>query len=206
MVYTYLMIRIIGKIPNNVVVACSGGLDSMVVTHFLQQGRRKVKLAYFNHDTAHSQEAQLFVENYAETHGLDLFIGRVKGTKGKRSMEEFWRDERYSFFDRVQGSFIITCHHLDDCVETWVMSSLHGESKLIPYRRGQRIHRPFLMTPRKALRDYACRKGIKWIEDPSNARLEYMRNHVRHAMMPHILKINPGIKTMIRKKLIETYL
>jgi len=200
------MIRIIGKIPSNVVVACSGGLDSMAVAHFLQQGRRKVRLAYFNHDTSHSQKAQDFVENYAKEQNLDLFIGRVKGTKGKRSMEEFWRDERYNFFKRVQSNFIITCHHLDDCVETWVMSSLHGQSKLIPYQRPPNLHRPFLMTSRKVLKDYAYRKGVKWIEDPSNARLEYMRNHVRHSMMPHILKINPGIRTMVRKKLIETYL
>ena len=91
------MIRIIGKIPSNVVVACSGGIDSMVVTNFLLQGRRKVKLAYFNHDTSHSRQAQEFVEDYANRNNLDLFLGRVQGTKGKRSMEEFWRDERYSF-------------------------------------------------------------------------------------------------------------
>jgi len=200
------MIRIIGKIPNNVVVACSGGLDSMAVTHFLKEGRRNIRLAYFNHDTAHSHSAEKFVESYAETQNLDLFVGRVKGRKGKRSMEEFWRDERYNFFDRLQSNFILTCHHLDDCVETWVMSSLHGNSKLIPYKRAPNIHRPFLMTSRKVFRDYVDSKGVSWLEDPSNSRLEYMRNHVRHAMMPHILKVNPGIRTMIRKKLIETYL
>jgi tRNA(Ile)-lysidine synthase len=200
------MIRIIGKIPSNVILACSGGLDSMTIARFLQEGRRKVRLAYFNHDTLHSQVAQEFVEEYAEKHGHDLFIGKVKGAKGKRSMEEFWRDERYNFFSRLESNFIITCHHLDDCVETWIMSSLHGKSKLIPYHRAPNLHRPFLMTSRKVLRGYANRKGVEWVEDPSNARLEYMRNHVRHAMMPHVLKINPGIRTMVRKKIIETYL
>ena len=71
------MIRIIKKIPSQVTVACSGGLDSMVVTHFLLQGRRKVRLAYFNHDTSHSTNAQKFVENYAETNNLDLFFRNV---------------------------------------------------------------------------------------------------------------------------------
>ena len=74
--YNLLMIRIIGKIPYNVVVACSGGIDSMVVTHFLLQGRRKVKLAFFDHDTIHSKHAQQFVENYANKNNLDLFIGK----------------------------------------------------------------------------------------------------------------------------------
>lgn len=200
------MIRIIGKIPPNVVVACSGGIDSMVVTNFLLQGRRNVRLAYFNHDTSHSRQAQDFVESYANDNNLDLFIGRVKGTKGKRSMEEFWRDERYSFFDRINTKFLITCHHLDDVVETWVMTAMHGNCKLIPYQRGDNIYRPFLMTSKKIIKDYADRKQLSWVEDPTNVRTEYIRNHIRHSLMPGILKINPGIRTMIRKKLIETYL
>ena len=150
------MIRIIGKIPSNVVVACSAGIDSMAVVHFLLQGRRKVKLAYFNHDTSHSKQAQDFVENYANNNKLDLFLGRVKGTKGKRSMEEFWRDERYSFFNRINTNFLITCHHLDDAVETWIMSSMHGSCKLIPYQRGENIYRPFLMTSKKVIKTFDC--------------------------------------------------
>ena len=200
------MIRIIGKIPSNVVIACSGGIDSMVITHFLLEGRRNVRLAYFNHDTAHSRQAQDFVEKYADEKNLDLFIGKVKGVKGKRSIEEFWRDERYSFFNRINKDFLITCHHLDDAVETWVMSAMHGTCKLIPYKRGASIYRPFLMTSKKTIKDYAERKKIKWVEDPSNVRTEYIRNHIRHSLMPGILKVNPGIRTMIRKKLIETYL
>ena len=140
------MIRIIGKIPREVTVACSGGIDSMAVVHFLQQGRRKVNLAYFNHDTQHSRHAQKFVENYANQHSLNLFIGRVTGRKGKRSLEEFWRDERYAFLQRTSSDYIITCHHLDDCVETWLMSAFHGKCKLIPFKRGENIYRPFLQV------------------------------------------------------------
>ena len=200
------MIRVIKKIPHSVTIACSGGLDSMVVSHFLRQGKRKVKLAYFNHDTFHSKHAEEFVRQYASKHNLPLSIGRVKGIKGRRSIEEFWRDERYSFFNSLEEEFLITCHHLDDVVETWIMSSLHGQSKMIPYHRGKGVYRPFLMTSRKSLKEYATSKGVEWIEDPSNARTEYMRNYVRHSMMPHVLKINPGIRTMIRKKMIEIYL
>jgi len=200
------MIRIIGKIPSNVVIACSGGIDSMVATDFLIQGRRNVRLAYFNHDTSHSMQAQEFVEKYAEDNKLDLFLGRVQGIKGKRSMEEFWRDERYSFFNRINTEFLITCHHLDDAVETWIMSAMHGQCKLIPYKRGTNIYRPFLMTSKKTIKDYAERKSVRWVEDPTNTRTEYVRNHIRHTMMPAVMKVNPGIRTTIRKKLIETYL
>ncbi len=200
------MIRIIGKIPSKVVLACSGGIDSMVIAHFLLQGRRNLRLAYFNHDTAHSKHAQTFVENYAHKNNLDLLIGKMQGTKGKRSMEEFWRDERYSFLDKIDTKFLITCHHLDDAVETWVMSAMHGKCKLIPYKRSSKIYRPFLMTSKNTIKRYANNKKVEWFEDPSNIRTEYIRNHIRHNLMPGILKVNPGIRTVIRKKLIETYL
>ena len=200
------MIRIIKKIPNNVVIACSGGVDSMAFTHFLRQGKRKVKLAFFNHDTFHSKHAQNFVEEYANENNLELFLGTVQGVKGRRSIEEFWRDERYNFFNKIDTNFLITCHHLDDVVETWIMTSLHGQSKLIPYKRGENIFRPFLMTPKKVIKDYTERKGVEWIEDPSNSRTEYVRNHIRHSMMPLVLKVNPGIRKTIRKKMLESYL
>ena len=89
------MIRIIGKIPKRVTVACSGGVDSMVFVDFLLKGNRKVDLAYFNHDTGHSREAERFVKQYAAKNNLILTVGRVRGSKGSRSLEEFWRDERY---------------------------------------------------------------------------------------------------------------
>ena len=200
------MIRIIKKIPHEVTVACSGGIDSMVFTHFLLQGRKKVNLAYFNHDTMHSYHAQTFVENYAKDNSLDLSVGKVKGKKGKRSMEEFWRDERYGFLNSLEGDYIMTCHHLDDCLETWIMAALHGRPKLIPFHRAPNIYRPFLMTTKKVIRKYAKDKDLSWEEDPSNSQTGYMRNHVRHNLISQALVVNPGARTMIRKKLVEKYL
>ena len=83
------MIRIIGKIPPTVTVACAGGIDSMVFTHFLLQGKRKVNLAYFNHDTQHSQKAQKFIEKFADDERLNLVIGRVKGRKENDLLKSF---------------------------------------------------------------------------------------------------------------------
>lgn len=200
------MLRIIGKIPQRVTVACSGGVDSMVFVDFLLKGKRKVDLAFFNHDTLHSREAEKFVKEYAAKNNLVLATGRVKGSKGKRSFEEFWRDERYEFLQSFRSSFIITNHHLDDVVETWLFSSFHGNPNLIPYRRGENIFRPFLMTSKKDIISYAERKDVKWIEDPSNRMTKnIMRNQIRHNVMPEVLKVNPGIRTTIRKKLLEIY-
>ena len=95
------MIRIIGKIPKKVTIACSGGVDSMVVVDFLKKGKRDISLAYFNHDTVHGKEAERFVSTFAEKNQLPLLVGKVTSTKGRRSMEEFWRDERYKFFNKI---------------------------------------------------------------------------------------------------------
>tara|TARA_R110002020_G_scaffold29483_1_gene92908 strand:+ start:1819 stop:2439 length:621 start_codon:yes stop_codon:yes gene_type:complete len=200
------MIRIIGKIPSRVTVACSGGVDSMAVVNFLLEGRRKVDLAFFNHDTYHSKEAEAFVKKFAGKNKLTLTVGRVKGTKGRRSLEEFWREERYRFLESLGSRYIITCHHLDDVVETWLFTSFHGDPKLIPHGRGDKIYRPFLMTEKSSILDYAERKKLDWIEDPSNRMTKnIMRNHIRHNVMPEVLKVNPGIRKTIRKKLIEIY-
>jgi len=199
------MIRIIGKIPKRVTVACSGGLDSMAIVDFLLKGRREVSLAYFNHDTIHGRDAQIFVEDFAEQYSLPVLVGTCTSLKGKRSMEEFWRDERYKFLNKIKSDFIVTCHHLDDCLETWVMSSCHGTPKLIPYHRPEKVYRPFLMTPRSTILKYAKENDVSWIEDPSNESLKYIRNHVRKNVTPELLKINPGMRTTIRKKLVEKY-
>ena len=197
------MINILGKIPRKVTVACSGGVDSMVVVNFLRAGKRSVDLAYFNHDTVHSKEAEKFLEEFSSKEKLKLIKGSVKGLRGKRSLEEFWRDERYGFLESLNSNFIITAHHLDDVVETWVMSALHGNPKLIPYKRGENIFRPFLTTSKKDIKNYALRKNLEWIEDPSNQANLHMRNHVRNVMMPSVLKVNPGIRKTIRKKILE---
>ena len=95
---------------------------------------------------------------------------------------------------------VVTAHTLDDAVETWVWSSLNGCPKLIPYRRNK-IIRPLLLTEKKKLLDWAARKNVKWVEDSSNIDLAYTRNFIRHELMPGVRHVNPGIHTMIRKKL-----
>ncbi|HBT09205.1 MAG TPA: tRNA lysidine(34) synthetase TilS [Leeuwenhoekiella sp.] len=200
------MIRIIGKIPQRVTVACSGGLDSMSVVNFLLEGKRKVQLAYFNHDTPHSKEAEDFVKKYAAKNKLILTVGRVRGSRGKLSLEEFWRNERYQFLTSLGSPYVITCHHLDDVVETWLFRCFHGNPGLIPYKRDPNIYRPFLMTEKKEFLKYAERRGLEWVEDPSNRMTKnIMRNHIRHNVIPQVAKVNPGIRTTIRKKLIEIY-
>lgn len=194
------MIKLQTKLPREVYVACSGGVDSMAVVDFLRKNHT-VHVLYFDHGTQHSTTAGVFVGNYCNEHGLGLKYGRITRDRERdESQEEYWRNERYKFFSTI-NSDIITCHHLDDCVETWVWSSMHGQGKTIPYRN-KNVIRPFRLTRKRDLELYANLNNIKYVEDKSNSDTRFTRNYIRHEMMPHVLKVNPGIHKMLRKKMI----
>lgn len=200
------MFKLIGSIPKNPVVACSGGVDSMAVLDFVRNhGKNQPTLAFFNHGTETSRLAEEFLKNYCARENLHLQVGQLVGERGKReSPEEFWRKKRYEFFATLNAEAIITCHHLDDCVESWIFSSLHGESKLIPYQNGN-IIRPFLATRKAVLKQWCLTRNVPWVEDASNQEVKYARNRIRHLIVPEALNINPGLHTVIRKKLLELY-
>lgn len=191
------MIKLSYKIPREVTLAFSGGVDSVAVANFLQRNHH-LSLLFVDHHTENSAKALNFVEAFAVDYGLSLKVRSIsKARPARASKEEFWRNERYSiFYDQKQP--VITCHHLDDCVETWVWSSLHGCGKLIP-ATNRNVIRPFRTTTKDDFISWCNTKSLSWCEDTSNSDTSYMRNHIRHNMMPDILKVNPGIRKTIRK-------
>jgi tRNA(Ile)-lysidine synthase len=196
------MIKLQGKLPREIWLACSGGVDSMAALDFLRRNHR-VHVLHFDHGTAHGEQARAFMERYCTERQIPLTVGECRGTVPPGlSREEWWREQRYAFFDKFPTVPVVTCHHLDDCVETWVWSSLNGTGKWIPYRRNH-IVRPFRLTRKRDLEMWARLNAVPWIEDDSNADVCYTRNYIRHEMMPHILKVNPGIHKTIAKKVKE---
>jgi tRNA(Ile)-lysidine synthase len=196
------MIKLQGKLSRILYLACSGGVDSMAALDFLRRNHH-VEVLHVNHGTAHGENAYHFVKQYCEKNNIEMSTHYIKGTiPTGPSKEEWWRERRYEFFDHFQDAPVVTGHHLDDCVETWIWSSLHGTSKWIPYRRGNVI-RPFRLTRKRDLEMWCNLHSVPWIEDDSNADTCYTRNYIRHEMMPHVLKVNPGIHKTIAKKVKE---
>lgn len=196
------MIKVQGKLPREIYVACSGGVDSMAVVDFLRNNH-DITLVYFNHGTEHGEKAFKFVTTYSSDNNLpfmygSLGAGAADGKPKNDSWEEHWRKERYKFFHTINAP-IITAHHLNDCVETWVWSSMHGESKIIPYAN-KNVIRPFRLTRKRELQLWANLKNVPHIEDDSNSNICYTRNYIRHEMMPHVLRVNPGIHKNVAKK------
>jgi tRNA(Ile)-lysidine synthase len=193
------MIKLSCKIPIKVAIAVSGGMDSMACLDFLRFGKRDLTVLHFNHGTEFGKLGEKTVRDYCQKHNLKLEVGRLEGERDKnQSLEDYWRKERYAWFEKVYQGEIVTCHHLGDCVEWWVMTSLKGNPKLIPIHRENFI-RPFLLTTKEDLKDWAERKEVCWVEDPSNENVDFQRNYIRHVMMEHVLKINPGIEKTIIK-------
>lgn len=193
------MINLLGVLPPKCIVAFSGGVDSVAIVNFLLNGRKEVDLAFFHHGTETSKKAYNFVVKFAIKQKLNIHIGNISRTRlSHESPEEFWRNERHKFFAKFKLP-VITAHHLDDAIETWIFSSLHGNSKLIPYANGN-IIRPFLKTPKKELVLWCKRKKLEWVEDESNNNISYMRNLIRHKIVPEALKVNPGLHKVIKKK------
>lgn len=174
----------------------------MVLVDFLSHyPQNRFEIAFFNHGTSDCEFAETFLTDWCSVHGLKLHVGIITRERMKQeSIEEYWRNQRYAFLDSFDCP-VLTAHHLNDVVESWVMSSVKGGNpKLIPYRRNHVI-RPFLLVSKEEIKDWAVRKKLEYVNDVSNDDTIHLRNYVRHIMMPHILHLNPGIHTMLRKKI-----
>lgn len=195
------MLRLLQLIPNNSYIACSGGVDSMVMCDFMLGSKKKFTIVHVHHGTKHADDAYNFVKSFAQKNDIPLIVKKIKSyqeSNTEKSCEEYWRDERYKLFHSLEGK-VVTGHHLDDAVEWWVFSSLHGKSKLIPIEN-KNVIRPLLITEKSKILNWAVRKNIQHVTDPSNKEIKYRRNLIRHKLLPHVLQVNPGIRKVIKKK------
>jgi tRNA(Ile)-lysidine synthase len=177
-------------------VGFSGGLDSMVLLHFLSQHpslKQKLQVIHVNHgwgpfDDAWQQDCKLFSEQ------LELpFLTKQVKCKQPSNQEAVARDARYAVFDEVVHAedALILGHHQQDQAETLLLNLFRGAGidglcgiwEETSYR-GYPIYRPFLTVARKQLAAYAEFHQLRWIEDESNQCLAHERNFIRHQVLP----------------------
>ncbi len=201
------MFQILGKLNNNkYYVAFSGGKDSVVFTHYLLNKGYDITLLHFNHNLSiEDQNAFEFTTEFAKKYSLELIVDFLNKEKQQQeSPEEYQRKHRYLFLNKFTDAPIILNHNLDDNVETWLFSSIHGQSKLIPYQRNNCI-RPFMLNSVENILLYIKENNLTYYEDKTNLDINIPRNFIRHEMIKQVLKINPGFFNMIKKRILKKF-
>jgi len=192
-----------------VMVAVSGGLDSIALLHLLQElAPRKewtLIVAHFNHGLRgrESDADERLVKRAASALGLECTVSRARGqtlreTKGK-SLEMACRDARHEFFAKAAMTFgasrVALAHHADDQVELFWLRALRGGGNGLagmrmdspsPANSEVRLIRPLLTVSRSELAAFIERNGISFREDASNASRDHERNRVRNELMPFL--------------------
>jgi tRNA(Ile)-lysidine synthase len=193
------------KTTDKILLAVSGGIDSMVMLDIFLKAGFSVGVAHCNFQLR-GTDSDLDESFVRKRCGSQIrFYTRKLDTSGyadrnKVSIQMAARELRYSFFEEVANSegfdFIATAHQQNDALETSLMNFVKGTGidgmTGIPVRSG-RIIRPLLFATRKMIREYARANAIVWREDSSNDSDDYQRNFLRHQIVPLMEKMNPNL-------------
>jgi tRNA(Ile)-lysidine synthase len=188
------------------IVAISGGIDSVVLAYLCNELNFNFALAHcnFNLRGEESNADQDFVLDLAERLNAEVYVQnfdtQAHADEYKKSIQMAARALRYNWFDELAAQFnfdyILTAHHADDNLETFLINFTRGTGLNgltgIPMIN-ESVVRPLLPFSREEIELYAKQKGIKWREDSSNASRKYLRNKLRHEVVPILKEINPNL-------------
>ncbi|NAS30053.1 tRNA lysidine(34) synthetase TilS [Flavobacteriaceae bacterium R38] len=185
-------------------IAVSGGIDSMVLTHLCHQIKLDIALAHcnFNLRDEESDADEQFVLNYGQKIDKEVFTQHFNtkeyAKKHKLSIQMAARELRYEWFNDLSTAlafdYILTAHHADDNLETFIINLSRGTGldglTGIP-SENDKIVRPLLAFSRQDILDYASEHKIEWREDRSNEEVKYLRNKIRHELVPVLKELHP---------------
>ncbi|SHN19920.1 tRNA lysidine(34) synthetase TilS [Flavobacterium xinjiangense] len=198
-------------------LATSGGLDSMVMAHLFHKLNYEIAIAHCNFQLRgiESFDDQKFVQEYADANTIPIFVTQFDTTAFaqdyKLSTQVAARELRYNWFyellETEKYDYILTAHHADDNLETFLINLSRGTGLEgltgIP-EQNENIIRPLLLFSRQEIENYAKENKIEWREDSSNASDKYLRNKIRHYLVPMLKELNPNFITSFQKT--QTYL
>ncbi|MEQ6166685.1 MULTISPECIES: tRNA lysidine(34) synthetase TilS [unclassified Ekhidna] len=183
-----------------ILLAVSGGLDSMVMADLFLKGGYAIEIAHCNFGLRgdESDEDEAFVLEWADQNGVNCYVKSFDLGGGSIQLEA--RNVRYQWFSELllehKLDKVSTAHHLNDSFETVLINLTRGTGikgiSGISIKNGQVI-RPLLFTNKKALHTYAMDMDLDWREDSSNETTDYDRNLLRHKVIPELEKLNPSL-------------
>ena len=201
-------------INKKLILALSGGIDSMVLADLLLNAKADFVLAHCNFHLRgeESDGDERFVCDYANRNGLKIYVKQFDTMDYAKehdvSIEMAAREMRYAWFEELRQQlgydYIAVAHHADDQLETFFINLLRGSG--IRGLKGMQpvngnIIRPLLNTSREEIHQYAIENGIKWREDHTNAETQFLRNKIRHELLPVIDNISKEGRASILKSI-----
>lgn len=198
-------------------IATSGGIDSMVLVDLMLKSNYKIIIAHcnFNLRGSESDGDEQFVRQFCESKNIEYFIQSFDTNQFSKdfkvSTQIAARQLRYEWFENLRAQqqldFIVTAHHADDVLETFLINLSRGSGLDglvgIPAINGN-ILRVLLPFSREEIENYAQEHHILWREDSSNSSHKYVRNQIRHQVIPVLKSINPSLLDSFQNSL--TYL
>ena len=185
-------------------VAVSGGVDSMVLCHLLKKLNLDFSIAHVNYNLRGNDSYldEKFISEYTNKNQIDLFLKNVDLSDQNNSIQNKAREIRFSFFNEIFSKynfdFILTAHHLDDNIETIFLNISRG--KKVSVFSGMNvvndiIVKPLLFIEKNDIVNYAKQNNVTWREDRSNVQNKYLRNYIRNILIPSFRKINKNYKS-----------
>ncbi len=193
-------------------LACSGGLDSVVLAYLCAKCNLDFSIAHcnFNLRGEDSNKDEAFVKDLAKQLNKPFFVTHFDTKKyvaeKKTSTQIAARELRYAWFLELLSihklSYIVTAHHADDAVETFLINLSRGtgiDGLIGIPEHTETLARPLLNFSREEINAYASEENIQWREDISNAETKYIRNKIRHKIMPVLKELHPSFLDNFKK-------
>lgn len=197
---------------DRILIALSGGVDSVVLSHLMCRANYKISLAHCNFHLRdeESNRDEAFVRRWAKENNIPLFVKEFDTyqymKENKLSLEMAARDLRYNWFNSLLESEGFTClctaHHLDDSIETFFINLLRGTGIAGLHGikvKNDKIVRPLLFATREEILSYAKQNNISYVEDSTNSETKFTRNKIRHNLFPVLREINPNFEFALKK-------
>ena len=187
---------------SGIVLGVSGGIDSMVLFEVVRSCAAELRLtlhiAHVDHNLRDSSSGDAeFVRARATAHGVRYHVRVLERPAPGENIEAWGRRHRYAFFEAVRREndlpLIATAHSADDVAETFLMRLVANKElgTIAPFDEQRKLVRPLLAVPRADIERYAAERGVAWRDDPTNDSLDFLRNRVRHTLVPVLRDFDP---------------
>jgi tRNA(Ile)-lysidine synthase len=202
------------KKEDKLILGISGGADSVCLMHVLLESGFSFELAHcnFNLRGEESDADEYFTRALAKKYELKIHVKQfdtlVYAAENKISTQMAARDLRYAWFEKLLiksgAKYLVIAHHANDDVETFFINLVRGSGLkgfLGIKDKNNAIVRPLLSVSRVEIEQYLKDRGLVFREDSSNASVKYLRNKIRHELIPLLAEMNPSIQQTVKDEM-----